>query len=40
MTQTFAAAIEETIEYVERALARIEHGDGVEAEVHNVRAYL
>ena len=40
MTQSFAAAIQETVEYVERALARIETGDGVEAEVHNVRAYL
>jgi hypothetical protein len=30
--QTFAAAVEETIEHVERALARIEKGDGAEVE--------
>ena len=40
MTQTFAAAIQETLEYVERALARLEQGDGAAAEVHNIRAYL
>ena len=32
MTQSFAATIEETLEYVERALARIQEGDGAETE--------
>ena len=41
MTQSFAAAIVETLDFVERALSRVEKGDGAEErEVHNIRAYL
>jgi hypothetical protein len=40
VTQSFAATMQDTLEYVERALARIEKGDGAETEVHNIRAYL
>lgn len=40
MTQSFAAAIGESLEYVERALARIDGGEGAETEAHNIRAYL
>ena len=40
MTQSFAAAIRETLEYLEKAIARIEKGEAAEAEAHNIRAYL
>ena len=41
MTQSFGADIADTIQFVGRALARVEKGDGAEdREVHNIRAYL
>jgi len=41
MTQSFGAAIAETLDLVERTLARVEKGDGEEErEVHSIRAYL
>ena len=40
MTKSFAAAIAQTLEYVERSLARIQEGDGAETEAHNIRVYL
>jgi len=40
MPQTFAEMVVETVDFVERALARIEQGDGADTELHNVRAYL
>src|SRR5688572_29855563 len=40
MTQSFAEMLAETLEYVERALGRVEKGDDAETEAHNIRAYL
>lgn len=40
MTQALSGVLEETVAYVERALARIEKGEGAETEAHNIRAYL
>jgi hypothetical protein len=40
MTRSLQDALEETLGFIERALDRIRAGDGAEAELHNVRAYL
>jgi hypothetical protein len=40
MTRPLQDALEETLGFIERALDRIRAGDGAEAELHNVRAYL
>ena len=40
MTATLAETIAETLSFIERALARVENGEGAEAEAHNIRAYL
>ena len=40
MTQSFDATLQETLEYVERALTRIKQGEGPETEAHNIRATL
>ena len=32
--------MQESLDYVERALARLEEGAGAETEAHNIRAYL
>jgi hypothetical protein len=40
MTRSLHDALEETLGYIQRALDRMAAGEGVEAELHNVRAYL
>ena len=40
MTRALYDALEETLGFIQRALDRIQAGDAVEAELHNVRAYL
>jgi len=40
MTRALYDALEETLGFIQRALDRIVAGEGVEAELHNVRAYL
>jgi|SRR3954447_17888921 hypothetical protein len=40
MTRALHDALEETLGFIQRALDRIQAGDAVEAELHNVRAYL
>jgi hypothetical protein len=40
MARPLHDALEETLGFIQRALDRIVAGEGVEAELHNVRAYL
>ena len=40
MTATLAETVAQTLEFVERAIARIEGGESQEVEAHNIRAYL
>jgi hypothetical protein len=40
VTRALHNALEETLGFIQRALDRIQSGDAVEAELHNVRAYL
>src|SRR5215216_286445 len=40
MTRSLHEVLDETLAFVERALDRIRAGEGAEAELHNVRAYL
>jgi hypothetical protein len=40
MRRSLHDALEETLGFIQRALDRIVAGEGVEAELHNVRAYL
>ena len=40
MTRALHDALEETLGFIQRALDRIQAGDAIEAELHNVRAYL
>jgi len=40
VTRSLHDALEETLGFIQRALDRIQAGEAVEAELHNVRAYL
>src|SRR5215207_2644681 len=40
VTRSLHDALEETLGFMQRALDRIQAGEAIEAELHNVRAYL
>src|SRR3954447_22994798 len=40
MSRSLHDALDETLGFIQRALDRIRDGEGAEAELHNVRAYL